>query len=85
MPNKRKLKRVDLDLFIRFLNVISETSPVGLTALQRKTGTNHTACIKYVTLLEKLELAKWVKENNRILSITERGREALKVLSVYFQ
>jgi predicted transcriptional regulator len=66
--------------------VISETATIGITKLQMKTGTNHTVCIKYVTLLEKLELVKLVIcENNKQIQITNKGREALRIVSSYFQ
>lgn len=80
------LKRVDLELFLRFLTIISKVTSIRITSLQMRTGTNHDACIKYVTLLEKFELAKLVTdERNKEICITERGKEALKVMSSYFQ
>ncbi|MDE1872995.1 MAG: hypothetical protein KGH99_05915 [Thaumarchaeota archaeon] len=80
------LKRVDLELFLRFLAVLSKTTTIGITSLQMKTGTNHTVCVKYMTLLEKFELAKLeVNENSKQIQITEKGRRALLVVSSYFQ
>ncbi|SMH70355.1 hypothetical protein [Candidatus Nitrosotalea okcheonensis] len=79
------LKRVDLKLFLRFLTAISETT-IGITSLQMKTGTNHTVCTKYITLMEKFELAKLdVHESSKQIQITERGRHALLIISSYFQ
>lgn len=84
--NEHVLKRVDLELFLRFLTAISETTAIGITGLQMKTGTNHTVCTKYVTLMEKFELAKLdVQENSKQIQITERGRHALLIISSYFQ
>ncbi len=81
--SKKDLKRVDLDVVIRFLNILSETNVIGITKLQMKTGTNHSTCVKYVKLLERLGLAKSVIHGRKKdVSITERGREALKILSV---
>lgn len=77
-----ELKRVDLELFFRFLTIFSETTSIRITHLQMKTGTNHSACIKYILLLEKLELIESIThENDKNMHITDRGRNALKVLS----
>lgn len=84
--NEHALKRVDLVLFLRFLTTISETRTIGITSLQMKTGTNHTVCAKYVTLMERFELAKLdVHESSKQIQITERGRQALLAISSYFQ
>lgn len=84
--NEHVLKRVDLELFLRFLTAISEASTIGITSLQMKTGTNHTVCTKYVSLMEKFELAKLdVHESGKQIQITERGKQALLIISSYFQ
>lgn len=84
--NEHVLKRVDLQLFLRFLTAISETTTIGITSLQMKTGTNHTVCVKYVTLLEKFGLVKLnVHESSKQIQITDRGRQALLAVSSYFQ
>ncbi len=54
--NKGKIKRIDLDLFYRFLTVLSETPSIGITKLQMDTGTNSHVCSKYVEFFEKLEI-----------------------------
>lgn len=80
------LKRVDLELFLRFLTTISETSTIGITSLQMKTGTNHTVCTKYIALMEKFEIIRLdVQENSKQVKITERGKQALLVISSYFR
>jgi len=84
--NEHVLKRVDLQLFLRFLTAISETTTIGITSLQMKTGTNQTVCVKYVTLLEKFGLVKLnVHESSKQIQITDRGRQALLAVSSYFQ
>lgn len=84
--NEHVLKRVDLQLFLRFLTAISETTTIGITSLQMKTGTNNTVCVKYVTLLEKFGLVKLnVHESSKQIQITDRGRQALLAVSSYFQ
>lgn len=84
--SKNVLKRVDLELFFRFLTIISKVTSIRITSLQMKTRTNHDACIKYVTLLEKFELAKLVTDGkNKEICITEMGKKALKIMSSYFQ
>lgn len=84
--NEHVLKRVDLELFLRFLTAISETTTIGITSLQMKTGTNHTVCAKYVSLMEKFEIVQLdVHENSKQVHITERGRQALLIISSYFQ
>lgn len=84
--NEHVLKRVDLQLFLRFLTAISETTTIGITSLQMKTGTNHTVCVKYGTLLEKFGLVKLnVHESSKQIQITDRGRQALLAVSSYFQ
>lgn len=86
LKSKNNLKRVDLELFCRFLTVISEAATMGITSLQMKTGTNHTTCIKYVMLLAKLELVKLdVYENNKQIRITDKGKESLRIMSSYLQ
>lgn len=80
------LKRVDLELFLRFLTIISETATIGITSLQMKTGTNHTVCAKYITLQEKFELAKLeVHENSKQIQIMEKGKQALLSMLSYFK
>lgn len=82
--HNKKLKRIDIDVLTRFLAILSETDPVRITSLQMKTGTKYSTCIKYVGFLERLGLVKLViKGKNRDVNITERGREALKVMSAY--
>ena len=84
--NEHVLKRVDLQLFLRFLTAVSEATTIGITSLQMKTGTNHTVCVKYVTLLEKFGLAKLdVHESSKQIQITDRGKQALLIISSYFQ
>jgi len=86
MKENSRLKKVDLNLFLHFLQAMSEINPIGITALQRKTGTNTTSCRRYLTLIEKLELAKSiVKGKRKDVPITERGREALRLLSNYLE
>jgi predicted transcriptional regulator len=86
LKNRNNLRRVDLELFCRFLTVISEAATIGITSLQMKTGTNHTTCTKYVVLLEKLELVKLdAYEANKQIRITEKGKESLRIMSSYFQ
>jgi len=82
--NKRKLKRIDIDVLTRLLAILSEIDPVGITSLQMKTGTKYSTCIGYVGFLERMGLVKLViKGKNRDVNITERGREALKIMSAY--
>lgn len=86
LDRKHVLKRVDLELFLRFLTVISEATTIGITSLQMKTGTNSMVCTKYVTLLEKFTLVKLdASENSKQIQITERGRQALLTVLSYFQ
>ena len=79
------LKRLDLDVFSRFLNVISEADKIRITNLSMKTGTNHSVCTKYVRFLETFGLANLVAiGKNKFVCITESGREAVKVMSSRF-
>lgn len=91
LPKKRiagkgVLRKVDLDLFLRFLDALSEDMPTGITHLQMHTGTNHSVCMKYVNLLEKLELVKViVQEKSKNVYVTEKGRRAFQLVSSCFQ
>ncbi|MGI0006666.1 MAG: hypothetical protein ACREAR_01570 [Nitrosotalea sp.] len=86
LQNKSKLKRVDLELFLRFLNVISETIPIGITKLQMKTGVNHIVCVKYIVFLEKFGLVRLIThEKSKEIYITERGKSAILAVTSYFQ
>lgn len=83
---KGVLKKVDLELFLRFLDALSIDTPTGITHLQMYTGTNHSVCMKYINLLEKLELVKLViQEKNKDVYITEKGKRALQIVSSCFQ
>ncbi len=85
ITHKNDLKKVDLELFIRFLEILSETDPTGITYVIMKTGTNHLVCMKYVKFLEKLQLIRLiVHEKNKDVYITERGKQALQMISSVF-
>ncbi|MBI1829234.1 MAG: hypothetical protein HY222_00535 [Thaumarchaeota archaeon] len=81
-----QLKRVDLHVFLRFLTVMNENTSIGITSLQMKTGTNHSACMKYVVLLERLELIRiTINGKNKEMNMTEKGRQAFLMLSSCIQ
>jgi len=80
--DRRELKRIDLDVLIRLLNILPEISPIGITSLQMKTGIKHSACIKYISFLERLGLVRLVIDGrNKYVSITDRGKETVKILT----
>lgn len=76
------LKRVDLYVFLRFLTVINDAAPVKVTHLQLKTGTNYSACVKYVDLLERLQLVQVDTDGkNKEIHMTEKGRNAFSMMT----
>ncbi|MGH9921300.1 MAG: hypothetical protein ACRD38_00960 [Nitrososphaerales archaeon] len=80
--NKIGLKRIDLEVLIRFLNVLSESNSIGITNLQMRTGTNHYACYRYVGFLRKFGFVQtFVDGKKKNVSLTEKGREVIKLLS----
>lgn len=79
--NKISLKRIDLEVLIRFLNSLSDSSPIGITNLQMKTGTNHFACHRYVRFLEKFGFVETFADGKKkLVRLTENGRELIKLL-----
>lgn len=81
MPNKRELRKIDLDVLIRLLSILSEVNSLRMTDLQMKARTNYSTCMRYIKFLEKLGLVKLdISRSKRFISITERGKEACKIL-----
>jgi predicted transcriptional regulator len=82
VQNEIGLKRIDLEILIRFLNILSASNSVGITNLQMKTGTNHFACQRYVSVLRKFGFAETLIDGKKkSVYLTEKGREVVKLLS----
>ncbi len=78
----RQLRRLDLDVMFRILTVLSENSTMGITNLQMRSGINHFTCIRHLKVLERLELVTLiVNAKNKNVSITQKGRDFLKLLT----
>jgi predicted transcriptional regulator len=81
--DKKELKRIDLDVLVRFMNVLSENNSIGITNLQMSTRTNYETCMRYVRLLEKLGVVKMhAKGKNKHVELTDNGSEVCRLISV---
>lgn len=73
---KRKIRRVDMKIVERILNILNDTGPIFKTRLSLKASLSYNQFIRYLEWMKSMDLIKECTNNDKmcVVFLTDKGR-----------